>query len=169
MVLCLLASTVVNVVACSAEPVATPTPTPAFANEEEAFAAAEEVYRAYNDAANARANSDDGPPDPRDFLTGLALEGDIDAQNAFHEAGIHLRGAASIASFSGVRAHLESASASISAVVCIDVTAVRVVDSSGLDVTPADRGDMVAQRVTLIGTPAQLMISEESSAEVSSC
>src|SRR5690606_38234156 len=40
-------------VGCSPEPDPTPTPTAAFASEEEAFAAAEETYRAYIDAFNA--------------------------------------------------------------------------------------------------------------------
>ena len=37
---------------CAADPSVEPTPTPTFANEDEAFAAAEATYRAYVDALN---------------------------------------------------------------------------------------------------------------------
>lgn len=67
--------------ACTPQPGPSPSPsTTGFANEEEAFAAAEATYRAYVDALNARREDPESPVDPRSFLSGHALEADIESQ-----------------------------------------------------------------------------------------
>lgn len=155
-------------VGCAPESKPSPTPTPAFASEAEAFAAAEEVYRAYNDALNIRLGGG-VEPDPQKFLTGLALEGDIDAQNLFQSSGVQATGTTTLFSFQGLKASTASTAPVVTAHVCIDVTLLRVIDAEGQDVTPADRGDLVAQTVKLIYVGQNLMIADEASAEESSC
>ncbi|WP_091225950.1 hypothetical protein [Microbacterium sp. 3J1] len=139
-----------------------------FASEEEAFAAAEEVYRAYNDALNARFR-DETYPDPQTFLTGLALEGDIDGQNQLRDWGLQSAGQTAISSFKGIDFHADHAEAVLIGYVCIDVSRFRVLNAAGEDVTPPERGDVVAQSVTFVGTPRTLLISNEESAEESQC
>ena len=74
----LLAASVVALTGClGSAPDPTPTPTAVFTSEEEAFAAAEETYRAYIDAVNARRADPRSEPDPQSFLIGEAQEADI--------------------------------------------------------------------------------------------
>lgn len=155
-------------VGCVPQSTPEPTPTPLFASEAEAFAAAEDVYRAYNDALNVRLGGGVAS-DPHSFLTGLALEADIDAQNLFQSSGVRAVGTTALSSFRGLEASIETANPVIVAHVCIDVSQLRVVDANGRDVTPADRGDIVAQTVKLFHVGQDLKIADEASAEESSC
>ncbi len=157
-----------TLVGCGTGPAPEPTPTAAFASEAEAFAAAEQVYRAYNEAANARVRGEPDP-DPHDYLSGAALEGDIDAENLLRELHLTARGAATVASFTGAEARIDGSIAEVSGYVCIDVSGLRVLNEEGVDVTPSNRGDVVAQVVVFSGDPSSLMIISESSAEEDSC
>jgi hypothetical protein len=139
---------------CAPAPEPSPSPTPAFASEEEAFAAAEEVYRAYNEAGNARIAGEESP-DPQDFLIGEALEADIDGIRLFDEQGIHLSGAASVGDVSG----LSVTTTTVLASVCIIATDVRVIDAEGADVTPADRPESSVLHVTFTEVDGDLLIS----------
>jgi len=109
--------------ACSPTAAPSPTPTAAFASEEEAFAAAEETYRAYNDAGNQG-------DDASEFLTGEALDSHISTQNYLRENELSLDGASEIVSFEGTNALLDPI-AKIDVQVCLDVTGSRVIDASG--------------------------------------
>src|SRR5690349_16979313 len=77
--------------ACQPEPAPSPS-TGAFATQAEAFAAAEETYRAYVDALNERRSNPSGGLDPQTFLTGSALEVDISTQQQLDQAGLTLSG-----------------------------------------------------------------------------
>jgi hypothetical protein len=154
--------------ACAPEPAPTPTPTAAFASEEEAFAAAEEVYRAYNDAGNSRRGGD-ASPNPQDYLTGSALEGDIDAVNYLQAEGLRLDGDVQLLSFTGVEAFIEGSDLSITGIVCLDTSSTRVLSEDGTDVTPADHADVIAQSVTFMGTSGGLLIASESPMEADGC
>ncbi|WP_314095978.1 hypothetical protein [Microbacterium foliorum] len=153
---------------CSPGPSPAPTPTPAFTDEADAFAAAEKVYRAYNDALNARRQGD-VTADPQQYLTGAALEGDIEAMNSLVEWGLESTGNATVRSFQGVEVRAGSQAATVSGLVCVDVSQVRVINASGEDVTPSERGEIVAQQVTFTGAPDGVLISDEASAEETSC
>lgn len=157
-----------SLLGCAPEPAPVPTPTPAFASEEEAFAAAEEVYRAYNDAANARTRGE-AEASPQTFLVGVALENDIDAQNSLREWGLRASGEGTVATFRGTNAEIDDRIAEVTAYVCIDVSELRVLNSDGLDVTPSDRGDIVSQLVRFTGDRSRLRISLEKSADEGSC
>lgn len=153
---------------CAPAPEPTPTPTPAFASEEEAFAAAEEVYREYNEAGNARI-AGESDPDPQDFLIGEALEADIDGIRFFDERNLRLTRGGTVASVEGIDYSTIGADARVSVLVCLDVSEVRLLDSNDTDVTPPDRGDVVSQIVELTGPPSNLRISLESEGEVDRC
>lgn len=153
---------------CTPAPEPTPTPTAAFASEEEAFAAAEETYRAYNDAGNDRRQGK-SIPDPQDFLIGAALEGDIDGLNQLQSHGLITTGITEVTSFSGLTSQLTTKQPEVTALVCLDVSGVRLLDDDGNDVTPVDRGTTVAQEVTFVGSAEALLIAFESSAEAERC
>ncbi len=153
---------------CTAPPEPEPTRTPLFATDEDAYAAAEEVYREYMEALDAR-SAGLPSPEPQDFLIGSAVEADIDGERFFDEQGLHLLGSMSIASFSGTSAHRGGADASVSAFVCLNAANVRVIDADGVDVTPAERGDLVAQSVDFIQVGASLKIANETQASADAC
>ncbi|WP_223627912.1 hypothetical protein [Microbacterium sp. EST19A] len=140
-------------VGCSPTPEPTPTPTPAFASEEEAFAAAEETYRAYNEAGNTTG-------DGIDFLTGSALEGELATTRYLQENGLTLEGASEIESFTGLEIDVGAANVVIQARVCVDVSNVVVLNRSGDDVTPIDRVDLLALDVTFVRTETELLIAK---------
>lgn len=153
---------------CAPAPEPSPTPTPAFASEEEAFAAAEEVYRAYNDAVNAERRGDE-KADPRDFLIGLALEGDTDARRVLASEGVTISGDGEVAEFTPLQAEFESGTVSIQVMVCLDVSGTAVLDENGVDVTPPDRQSRVPLRVTLEDSDHQLMVSESTAEGSQAC
>ncbi|SEB55946.1 hypothetical protein SAMN04489807_1342 [Microbacterium hydrocarbonoxydans] len=154
--------------ACAPAPAPTPSPTPAFASEEAAFEAAEEVYRAYNDALNARSAGTSGA-DPHQYLTGLALEGDIDTQTLLLSSGMRVTGAAMVESFVGESADMGGSASRVIGVACIDVSSVVLLDESGANVTPPERGDKIAQRIVFTGSAESMLIADESVADVSAC
>ena len=145
--------------ACTPAPDPTPTPTAAFASDEEAFAAAEEVYREYNDAVNLARAGDDGP-DPQSFLSGLALQNDLDASRVLKQNRVHIEGEGEVSRFAGVTASLAAEPVSLEATVCLDVSETRVVNEEGTDVTPADREQVVALDVTFVSSTDGLTIAK---------
>lgn len=159
--LAVLALAAASLSACSPDTAPTPEPTTAFASEEEAFAAAEEVYRAYNDASNSGSKT-------TDYLSGSALQSDLDTKRYLDENDLSLSGDSEVVSFSGVDAQLDGIS-KIHAQVCLDVSASRVIDETGADVTPADRESRWLLDVTMSGAADDLTISTSSVAEGSSC
>lgn len=153
-------------VGCAPESKPSPTPTPAFASEAEAFAAAEEVYRAYNDALNAKRGGD-AEADPTFYLTGLALESDIDAAQYFDQRGLQLRGDGEIIFFHGESAALDPGS--ITAEICLDVSATRVMTNEGVDETPVDRMPRVLLTVVFVWSDPELQIANSSLVEDEQC
>lgn len=158
----------ISLAGCTPTPNPSPTPTPAFTDEAAAFAAAEQVYRAYNDALNARRRGD-AEADPQQYLVGAALEGFIDSQNSLDSLNLRVEGDAAVRSFSGKSADLESGSSTVTGLICIDVSAVALWDEQGTNVTPQERGDMIAQAVTFTAADGGFQISYESQQEVGQC
>ncbi len=147
---------------CAPPPPAPPTPTPAFASEAEAFAAAEEVYRAYNEAGNQRS-------DDERFLTGEALSSDLDSKRVLSENGLQILGASEVVSFKGTHADLEGAVSRVSAEVCLDITSSRVTDAHGTDVTPQDRVNRWLLEIDFVGKPSEMLIADSSPVEDETC
>ncbi|MGW8483454.1 hypothetical protein ACWGJP_09955 [Microbacterium sp. NPDC055903] len=152
---------------CSPEPDPEPTPTAAFASEEEAFAKAEEVYRAYIAAEDAR-HSDEAA-DPRLFLTGRALEEDTQAQETLRENGVHLAGATRIAAFVGQEARIDDRVGTIVVAACLDVSLSRVLDETGADVTPPSREDLWPLEVVFAGNRNELLIASSDTGDPATC
>lgn len=147
---------------CAPAPEPSPTPTAMFASEEEAFAAAEEVYRAYIDAGNNGA-------DESDFLVGQALEAEIDTLRYLDENGLTLDGTSALTSFVGVEATVTPTDTTIEVLLCLDVSKTRVLDSSGSDVTPADRANRVSLDVSFVTVESAVLISESTTSEEGAC
>lgn len=166
--LALLALATATLSACTPVVEPEPTPTAAFTSEEEAFAAAEEVYRAYLLAAASRAEGDDSN-DPADYLTGEALEADIQAQRELNDSGITIVGASRIKQFVGLDADISGTVAIVSADICIDISGSRVIDTTGSDVTPSDRVNRGQLNIEFSGNADQLLISRSAPSGEKGC
>lgn len=132
--------------ACAASP--TPTPT-GFESEEEAFAAAEETYRAYVEATN-RATFDDPTSAEAVYawLTGDALSATREEFTTATAEG-WVRSGESIVSVVEPHQFTEDLQ-EVSIDVCVDVSAVEVTDADGRSLVAADRPDEQAVRVSLV-------------------
>lgn len=148
-------------------PEPTPTPTAVFASEDEAFAAAEETYRAYVDAANARREDPQSDPDPESFLVGEALENEIDAQRDYEQLGIRVVGPSTVSQVVDVSADPVSGDVVIDA--CFDSTAARAVNEAGDDVTLADRDPTVMLRIATTVVGGEVLIEELAAAGGATC
>lgn len=166
--LALLALGVATLSACGPATKPEPTPTAAFASEEEAFAAAEEVYRAYNDAVNGQ-RSEEGTPNPQDYLTSVALENDIDATRLLDEGNVTVVGDGAVKSFEGLSTKLDSTPVQVTAVLCLDVGGTQVVNEEGIDVTPAERVDLVSLAVEFVLVDEVLKIADSNESEDPAC
>lgn len=132
---------------CISEPKPVETNTP-FATEEEAFAAAEETYRAYVDALN-----DVDLSNPKTFeavyawTTGELNASDRTGLSKYHADGYSVSGASIVQ-----KLELESVDLSAGDVhlaVCLDVSGVDVHDSQGTSVVDPERVDV--QTLTVEG------------------
>lgn len=145
--------------ACTSAPEPTPTPTAAFASEVEAFAAAEEVYREYNDAVNRQRDGDDAV-DPLSYLTGQILDAERKTSQELKASGISIKGDTLVTRFSGTDTDISNRVAEIEAVICLDITQARAIDASGADVTAPGRSDKYAIAATFTGDAELLLVSK---------
>lgn len=136
-------------------------PAPSFASDEEAFAAAEATYRAYVDALN-----DVDLSDPETFegvyawTTGEANAGERETLSQMHADRWTVKGETVVVGFHGTAAKISAAPATVSAVVCSDVSEVAVVDESGESVVGANRPNLYALDVQFLLEGEALRISE---------
>lgn len=154
--------------ACTPAPAPSPTPTTAFANEEEAFAAAEEVYRAYLLAAAERADGD-ATANPEEYLSGEALEADLQSQRNLQEQGIRIVGPSVVHNFTGLDADLSGRVSTLTADVCVDISGSRVLNEAGTDVTPNNRPELGLLKVEFSGNSDELFIARSSPSEKTKC
>jgi hypothetical protein len=157
-----LALTSALVVGCSPAPEPTPTPTAAFASEEEAFAVAEGVFHKYNDAGNAG-------DDTSVFLTGAALERDIEFDRYLKEQDLMLSGTSIVESFAGTGLTNDGVVATVTADVCLDISQTRLLDSVGIDVTPTQRPPKWLLVVKFTGSKSEMLITDSAPASGRSC
>ena len=156
--------------ACGPAPGATPPPTAAGASEGEAFAAAEETYRAYTDALNAVEFSA-----PRTFepvyvlLSGSSETSTRKAFSEFHAANVQTRGDTRYELFRGKSADLRTGR--ITATVCLDVSQVEVLDASGNSLVATDRParQPVSVVFDLAHEDPRLTLSSQETTEDSAC
>lgn len=122
--------------------------TPAFATEEEAFAAAEQTYRAYVDALNQVDLSDPETFEPVFALTtGEANASARQTLSERHANGWVVTGSSQVT----VAEPLPSAGdlEHVVLAVCLDVSGVGLTDSAGLSVVSPDRPDTQTMAVTV--------------------
>lgn len=132
---------------CSPEPEPTPTPT-GFATEAEAFAAAEETYRAYNDATNQIDISDPATFEPMlMWTTGEQHDIEKKSLSELHADGVVVTGDTEIVGLELDDWDADGQTISIS--VCHDVSDVEVVDATGVSLVAPDRLPLQPKEVTL--------------------
>lgn len=133
---------------CTPQPAPTPTPT-GFATEDEAFAAAEETYRAYVDALNQVDLSDPETFEPvYAWTTGEANAGARKTFTQMHADQWTVTGVSEFDNFTPTDFSPGKAAATVTAELCLDVTAVMVTDADGQSVVPSTRKDRQAAIVT---------------------
>jgi hypothetical protein len=153
---------------CAPHPGPTPGPTGAFASEEDAFLAAEETYSAYTAATNLTDLND--PTTFENVFAWLVDAAESSARENYsdlHAAGITRSGITKYDSFTP----LSFDGQKVLAALCIDVSSVTVVDTSGNSAAPADRPSRQAVSVAFIlaDTPTSLAISSSTSTEELTC
>ncbi len=147
-----------------AKPTPEPTKTAAFATDEEAFAAAEETYRAYVDALNA---SDLRRPESFDpvyvLLTGSALDAERESVSKYQAAELSRTGESTFDQFTPLEAEDDTVTANL----CIDVSAVQLSYPDGSSALPPDRVTRDGRKVTFVRgqSPTGLRISSNHAPE----
>lgn len=165
--LALLALAASTLSACTPIPEPTPTPTAAFASEEEAFAAAEEVYRDYMEAFNLVDLRDPSTFDPLfQYSTGEYLSSEKESLSQLHAEGRLRGGAIKIVSFEGID---YTSSDSVEAITCNDVSETTFTDSEGSNLVPEDRPDRYALILNFIVVDSALVIESAAPTEDPAC
>jgi hypothetical protein len=145
------------VAGCAAAPEPEPTPT-GFASEEEAFAAAEETYRAYVEAANRTDLSDPRTFEPLyELTTDGALAAAREEFTMMHAEGYTRKGESAVTLVSQRKADLEAAEVELD--VCIDNSDVDVLDSGGTSVVSQERLDIQPMLIVVDISDAKPLIS----------
>ncbi len=155
-------------VGCTPEAEPTPTPTAAFASEEEAFAAAEEVYRALTAAVN-----DVDPSKTETFeavyelSSGTFEEADRENYSTMHAEGHKISGDATVLSFTGTSS--TAPFTHVEALVCLDVSDVTVTDASGNSLVNPNRPDIYALTVGFEHDGERLLVDSAERTEDQAC
>ncbi|ANG86713.1 hypothetical protein A8L33_09360 [Microbacterium aurantiacum] len=142
----------------------TPTPTLSFSSDEDAFAAAEATYRAYVDALNEARADDAASPAPIDFLSGEALETELETARQLDALGLTVRGDTRIAAVTPVE---RTGNDTVTIEVCLDSADTMIYDTNGDDVTPPTRETRLRLTVdvTRIGDTLAIARSDRTSEE----
>ena len=148
--------------ACAPDPAPTPSPSPTgFASQEEAFAAAEATYRAYVDALNHRRSDPASKSDPTEYLTGEALSAQVATDADLEHRGIRLSGDTIISAIRNLSASAVGAEIGV----CLDASATRLFDASGVDVTPQNRPAMLGLLVGAVWSNDRTYISSTTASD----
>jgi len=156
--LLLVAVVIMGGAGCTPEPEPTPTPT-GFANADEAFAAAEQTYRAYVDALNEVDLADPATFEPvYDWSTGDFNSEERRVFSEYHADKLTVSGESVVTLVEPVR--WDEQEGLIEMAVCVDVSGVDLVDAAGISVVSPDRVDVQSTTVTLSrgSSPTSLLI-----------
>ncbi|MFG6445965.1 hypothetical protein ACFXQA_11915 [Microbacterium sp. P07] len=147
-----LVAVAVSVSGCAAPPEPAE-PTPTFATEEEAFAAAEQTYRAYVDALNQVDLSDPETFEPVFALTtGDLHSSDRKGLTAYHADEVSLSGVSKLSLLERKTADLEAGVVTFA--VCLDVSTIALTSSDGQALVDPDRVAVQSLLVSLKRTEA---------------
>lgn len=126
---------------CAGPAESSPAATPLFATEEEAFAAAEETYRAYVDALNRVDLADPETfEDVYAWTTGEANAGERESLTEMHAKGWTVAGDSQVQSVWLDYAELDDSRVRIE--VCLKVSAITLIDANGTSVVETGRPDV---------------------------
>jgi hypothetical protein len=147
--------------ACETPPTHTskPTPqaTPLFATDAEALAAATKAYAAYLKVSDAIAHDGGAHPERiKPLVTSRQLDSQAKDFEDFEANGYVSRGSTTFDSMKLQKMSSSPAGTEIGVYVCIDVSGVRLVDSSGKDKTPAGRPNRLPLEVLFQSTKANV-------------
>lgn len=154
--------------ACTPEPEPKPTKTALFASDEEAFKAAEETYRGYLSDLNATNLADTATFEPvYAWLTGTAVASEKKSLSTYHAEELQRRGKTAFDTFTPVTYNDDSPVVNL----CLDVSDVDLLNSSGVSVLPSDRLKRRALQVTFApgDTATRLQIASNHEPESFSC
>lgn len=164
----LAGATLVSLAACATggpEPTPSPTPTaaqtdaPIFASDEEALAAAVAAYSAHLEMTAAILEGSVAPEQIAEVSWGSYGRQRVEELNAFLGAGLRTSGSGSIDNTSLLQRSESAGEAHVAIYACQDVSAVRLFNTSGADVTPSDRDDRVPLVLEFRGNAEQLLVS----------
>lgn len=145
-----LVSVFVLVTGCAPQPEPVESQGP-FATEEEAFAAAEETYRNYVEALNAVDLSDPETFEPvYEWTTGAANAEARESFSQWHADGWRVNGASVIQLAEPSLADASDTTYSVELAVCLDVSAVTLVDEEGQSAVSPDRPSVQSMLVTVV-------------------
>jgi len=130
-----------------------PEPSVVFMTDDEAFAAAEATYRAYVDALN-QYWSNDKRDAVTDYLTGAALADELAGRELLAASRQDVTGRAELSGMSDVR----RVGTRISALLCLDTSATRLVNEFGEDITPTQRSTRTQLAVEFVVMNDHLLI-----------
>ena len=139
----------------------TPSSTPLFASEEEALAAAEEAYKAYQSIVDAALRDIDGTK-LATVATGAALTAATDSVEAFRQDGRHQVGESSVTRVTAVdlSALDLGENGSVGQIyACLNLSAVNIVDADGA--VAQSQVDVLPMIVALELVDRRLLVSEE--------
>lgn len=149
-------------VGCAPQTSSTPTPTPHFTSEQQAYAAAEQTYRNYIDALNKVDLSDPATfEDVYKWGTGKALSGDKKNLTGLHSEGAVLSGESIVQL--AAPATIDAATHDVDIFVCLNVSAIDVRNAEGKSLVDKDRPDVQTTTVTLsqsAASPTGLLVAE---------
>nr|WP_157497862.1 hypothetical protein [Leifsonia sp. Leaf325] len=141
----------------------TPTASPVFASDEEALAAAEEAYAAYQKVSDAVGH--DGGAEPERYeavATGDALENALKSARQYRDADATLTGSTSFSTQELQSAeYAKSEALEIVLYVCDDVSLADIVDATGTSIVKPDRQTVLPFVLTVVGSADQLQVSEK--------
>ena len=144
---CALALTAGALAACTPTPEPSPTPTALFSSDEEAFAAAEETYRAYTEATNETELDDPKTVEGvYDWLISPAEDAARENYSAYQAENITRSGDSTFDTFTPV----SNADELVTVRLCIDVSKVDLTDAAGNSVVPPDRVDRAPIEVEFV-------------------
>lgn len=149
---CAVILTVLLVAGCSAEAPTPPVAADVYASQEEAAADAESTFAAFIAASDAvLADGGTEPQRTHEYLT-ETMQDAVDAGvTAYIDSHWHTAGTSAFESFSVVDFVNHGAEgADLTATLCLDLTAVAILDESGAEVTPAGKVERVPLSVDFV-------------------